>query len=116
MIKVATLSVMFSLLFSTAAMAADHISQKSIKDINITETGKIFIETNHNKYEGEFIQHCPVKKYIDLTVYAGQDNLGLYAHGMVKSGSKITFINQKSRQLRKRSMGSCKINTLKVVG
>ena len=115
MIKVATLSVMFSLLFSTAAMAADHISQKSIKDINITETGRIFIETNHNRYEGEFIQHCPVKKYIDLTVYAGQDHLGLYAHGMVKAGSKITFIDQKARPLRKRSLGSCKIEHLEVV-
>ena len=115
MIKVATLSVMFSLLFSTAAMAADHISQKSIKDINITETGKIFIETNHNKYEGEFIQHCPVKKYIDLTVLSGNDNLGLYSHGSIKPGSKITFLDQKERTVRKKRLGSCKIESLEVI-
>lgn len=115
MIKVATLSVMFSLLFSNAVMASDHISQKSIKDINITETGKIFIETRHNKYEGKFIQHCPVKKYIDLTVFSGQDNLGLYAHGLIKAGSKITFLDQKERTVRKKRLGSCKIQSLEVV-
>jgi len=114
MIKVATLSVMFSLLFSTAAMAADHISQKSIQDINITETGKIFFHTKTNVYEGEFIQHCPVKKYIDRTINSEYDNLGLYAHGTrIKEGTRISFLDAGTRN---KSMGSCKIESLVALG
>lgn len=115
MIKAATLSVMFSLLFSTAVMAADHISQKSIKDINITETGKIYLKTNKSMYEAEFIQHCPVKKYINLAVTSTQDNLGLYSKSRyIASGSKITFLNQKVN--KKRKLGSCRIQNLEKIG
>ena len=114
MIKLATLSVMFSLLFSTAAMAADHISQKSIQDINITETGKIFFHTKTNVYEGEFIQHCPVKKYIDKTINSESDNLGLYAHGSrIREGTRISFLDAGTRN---KTMGSCKIQNLERLG
>lgn len=113
MIKV-TLSVMFSLLFSTAVMAADHISQKSIQDINITETGRIIFHTRTNVYEGDFIQHCPVKKYIDKTINSEFDNLGLYAHGaIIREGTRISFLDAGSRN---KSMGSCKIQNLERLG
>ena len=114
MIKLATLSVMFSLLFSTAVMAADHTSQKSIQDINITETGRIIFHTRTNVYEGEFIQHCPVKKYIDKTINSESDNLGLYAHGArIREGTRISFLDAGSRN---KSMGSCKIESLVLLG
>jgi hypothetical protein len=111
MVKPIGVVAMLILLASGPALADVTLPIRAISDIKVTNTSKVHFELKNGTSFVGTLPNCPVMQYASQT---GVDNLGLYANGarIVKDGSKITFLDLNQRTLRKRIVGSCKIDKL----
>lgn len=104
-------AMLFLLLTSGPALADVTLPIRAISDIKVTNTNKVHFELRNGTTVIGELPNCPVMEYASQT---GEDNLGLYANGagIVKDGSRITFLDLSGRTLRKRAVGSCRIDNL----